>query len=121
MRYSSAKNEYECYIQQTHNLKVIQVKKTWQSGVYRYENIFRKEENDWKMVYLARAEDTQHAEIEWKFDFSENNLKIKDISLNFDVKVYETGMIEITFLHKGERCFAWNFCSNFFLVVKCFT
>lgn len=76
---------------------------TWQSGAYRWQNLFRKEERDWKMVYLARAEDTDTAEIEWKFDFSDRNLTIKDIQLKFDLKIYESGQIDVSFLHKGKN------------------
>lgn len=100
VRFSSAKNEYQRYLRQTN--EVTQVAKTWQSCAYRWENIFRKEERDWKMVYLARAENSDRAEIEWKFDFSDRNLKIKDISFKFDIKTYESGQIEISFLHKGK-------------------
>lgn len=53
------------------------------------------------MAYLARAEDTERGEIEWKFDFSDRQLKIKNISLKFDMKTYESGQIEVSFLHKG--------------------
>lgn len=54
------------------------------------------------MAYLARAEDTERGEIEWKFDFSDRQLKIKNISLKFDMKTYESGQIEVSFLHKGK-------------------
>lgn len=57
------------------------------------------------MVYLAREEDTDQAEIEWNFDFTtqDNSLNIADISLRFDTKIYEDGNINIRFLHKGIR------------------
>ena len=47
----------------------------WDSCVYEQKNIFWKEEPDWKMVYLARCEGSNSAEITWKFDLTgEENL-----------------------------------------------
>lgn len=57
------------------------------------------------MAYLARIEDTEYAEIEWKFDFSDRKLKINDISLQFGIQTYESGQIDISFLHKGKLLF----------------
>lgn len=57
------------------------------------------------MVYLAREEDTDQAEIEWSFDFTtkNNGLNIADISLRFDSKTYEDGLINIRFKHNGMQ------------------
>ena len=40
----------------------------WQSLVYEADDVMRKEESDWKMVYLARREGTREAKVSWKFD-----------------------------------------------------
>ena len=31
-----------------------EVTRSWQSGAHEFHNVARKEEKDWKMVYLAR-------------------------------------------------------------------
>lgn len=115
VRYCSATNEYERFVRKSNDqIELEDVAKKWQSCAYRWQNVLRKEEHDWKMVYLARAEDTDHAEIEWKFDFSDRKLVIKDIKLKFDYKIYESGEIEVFFLHKGEYCDAFvltSFCT----------
>lgn len=80
---------------------VIEQSTTWESCTFGWENIYRKVERDWKMVYLSRAEGTDTAEIQWKFNFSERNLKIKNICLKFDTKLYENGEVDLQFISRG--------------------
>ena len=42
----------------------------WQAMVSDVKDVHRKEEHDWGMVYLARTEGADTANITWKFDFS---------------------------------------------------
>lgn len=42
----------------------------WEACIFSSCDVFRKEELDWKMVYLAREEGSDSAEIVWKFDLS---------------------------------------------------
>lgn len=115
MRYCCASNQYERFTKQSNEQIAIEnVTEKWQSYAYRWQNIFRKEEKDWKMVYLARAEDTEQAEIEWKFDFSDRKLIIKDVQLKFGHKIYESGEIDIMFLHKGKA-----FKNGFRFILAC--
>ena len=42
----------------------------WHALANDFSDIFRKEEFDWKMVYLARREGTNKASISWKIDLT---------------------------------------------------
>lgn len=74
--------------------------KMWTSRIYSARNVFRKEEHDWKMVYLARTEESQKAVIEWKVDVSARKLSIKDIAFRADTKIYEDAKITWEFVTK---------------------
>lgn len=77
--------------------------KNWETCHYLSSNIFRKEERDWKMVYLARAEDAETANIAWNFDFTKEKLSIKSVSIKFETKTYENGVIDLQILNEhGE-------------------
>ena len=62
MRYSCATNQY--------TRASGEVATGFLTQVHQCENVFRKEEHDWKMVYLARTEGSKNSEIAWKFDFT---------------------------------------------------
>ena len=46
------------------------VTRGWDHMVNEVSHVQRKEERDWKVVYLARTEGTNEASIAWKFDFT---------------------------------------------------
>ncbi|XP_050430379.1 peptide-N(4)-(N-acetyl-beta-glucosaminyl)asparagine amidase [Adelges cooleyi] len=74
----------------------------WQNGVYNYCSIFRKEELDWKMVYLCRKENSMSAKIEWKFDFTTTGLLIRDITLIYSTSLFNNGKVEWKL--NGKNC-----------------
>ena len=51
--------------------------KNWSSFTFHNENIFKKEEPDWKMVYLARKENDKSSKIVWKIDLKDCQLQVR--------------------------------------------
>lgn len=74
------------------------------------------------MVYLARQEDSDYAEIVWKFNFSKSNLKIKTFKLNLEKKTFGEGQIEVEFrdthannnniVNNLEHCQEFEICAK---------
>ncbi len=52
-----------------------QVTKGWGHMISEVKDVFRKEEPDWKMCYLARDEGTNEASVSWTFDFTGKSSK----------------------------------------------
>lgn len=66
----------------------------WQNGVFSYSSLFRKEELDWKKVYLCREENSEKSTIEWRFDFSSSGLVVQDLTLVYLTTLYNNGQVE---------------------------
>ncbi|XP_053570212.1 peptide-N(4)-(N-acetyl-beta-glucosaminyl)asparagine amidase [Bombina bombina] len=72
----------------------------WDNGVWKTESVFRKVENDWKMVYLARSEDSSSASISWKFECASVGLRVESISVCTTSQSFHSGRIK------------WKLCST---------
>ncbi|RZC37522.1 peptide-N(4)-(N-acetyl-beta-glucosaminyl)asparagine amidase, partial [Asbolus verrucosus] len=99
IKYSAALDTYE-FITGDNNsgIKV----NDWNLGVFDFVNIFRKEEKDWKIVYLARNEGTDTGSISWKFELENKcNKVIDEVFLKFSHQTYESGVVEIKLISDG--------------------
>ncbi|XP_032591400.1 peptide-N(4)-(N-acetyl-beta-glucosaminyl)asparagine amidase [Drosophila grimshawi] len=117
LRYSCANDMYERYTKDGERVNVLETYKTWQSAQFASKNIFRKVERDWKMAYLARLEDTDSAEIIWKFNLTKTNLKVKSYKLIFETKTFGEGKIIVSVeTNDGNQCI--ENASEFQIVAK---
>lgn len=73
----------------------------WESVLYSKSNIERKEEHDWKMVYLARSQGCPTAHISWKIELNERSNKalneklvLDKLELTLNFKVFESGIVK---------------------------
>lgn len=65
----------------------------WHNYTFSYRNIFRKEESDWKMTYLAKKDENKTGVVIWKFDLSESNVVIKTIKITCNCFVLNLGSV----------------------------
>ncbi|CAG0892790.1 unnamed protein product [Cyprideis torosa] len=85
---------YSCVQDRYSNEKAEVLQQNFEAGVWKFVNVFRKKELDWKMVYLARNAGTDSAEIEWKFESGENKRWVEKVVIRISSTVFETGKVE---------------------------
>lgn len=85
LRYNIVKDTYQV----VSNADILEEKSGWLERVNTVEGeIFRKVENDWKMVYLARSPHAKSGRIKWTFDVADSNLRLKTFSLTAKSEVF---------------------------------
>ncbi|ODN05849.1 Peptide-N(4)-(N-acetyl-beta-glucosaminyl)asparagine amidase [Orchesella cincta] len=97
-------------------------KRGWRNGVFSSSDVFRKEERDWKMVYLAPQENSKprNSKICWKFTL-DPGFSIEDVNISIKYSIFQsdarfrlefsTEQLEMKTLletNAGDRVFAWN-------------
>uniref|UniRef100_A0A8C7W4G9 Peptide-N(4)-(N-acetyl-beta-glucosaminyl)asparagine amidase n=1 Tax=Oncorhynchus mykiss TaxID=8022 RepID=A0A8C7W4G9_ONCMY len=87
LRYNSTKDHY-CRV--SNDSEDIQ---GWDKTVWRKESVFRKLENDWHMVYLARTEGSSSGKISWKLDCAPVRMKIKTVSVRACSQTFHSGTV----------------------------
>ncbi|XP_023200206.1 peptide-N(4)-(N-acetyl-beta-glucosaminyl)asparagine amidase isoform X2 [Xiphophorus maculatus] len=87
VRYSAPKDQY-CRVSSSS-----EIIPNWDQCVWTKESVFRKVENDWKMVYIARTEGSTVGRISWKFDFASAGLKIHSVSVMANSKTFQSGKV----------------------------
>lgn len=87
VRYSASKDQY-CRVSNSR-----EAVHSWENCVWRKESVFRKVENDWQMVYIARTEESSMGTVSWKFDFSPVGMKIKSAKIMANSQTFHSGKV----------------------------
>ncbi|KAI4882605.1 hypothetical protein NFI96_032809, partial [Prochilodus magdalenae] len=65
----------------------------WEKGTWKNESVFRKEEHDWQMVYLARAEGSSSGRVCWRVVCAPVGMKIKAVSVRAISQTFHSGAV----------------------------
>ncbi|KAL0962145.1 hypothetical protein UPYG_G00336290 [Umbra pygmaea] len=87
LRYISTKDRYCRVFNDNEDIQ------GWDKVVWRKESVFRKLENDWQMVYLARTEGSSSGKISWKLDCAPAGLKIRTVSVRACSQTFHSGTV----------------------------
>ncbi|CAH1249561.1 NGLY1 [Branchiostoma lanceolatum] len=85
----------------------VDMKVGWQSWAHTVQDVFRKEEHDWNMCYLARTEGVTTGSVSWKFDLSGSGLCVQEIKVVTRSQTFENGSISWR-LCSGDKCVLLN-------------
>ncbi|XP_039276508.1 peptide-N(4)-(N-acetyl-beta-glucosaminyl)asparagine amidase isoform X2 [Nilaparvata lugens] len=60
----------------------------WKRGLRSYDGIFRKEEMDWKKVYLCRTEESSVGSLVWEFNLDSCGLEFESVDIAFSAQTF---------------------------------
>ncbi|XP_047240496.1 peptide-N(4)-(N-acetyl-beta-glucosaminyl)asparagine amidase isoform X2 [Girardinichthys multiradiatus] len=87
VHYSAPKDQY-CRVSSSS-----EIIPNWDQCVWTKESVFRKVEDDWKMVYITRTEGSSVGKISWKFDFAPAGFKIGSVSIMASSHTFHSGKV----------------------------
>ncbi|XP_053190248.1 peptide-N(4)-(N-acetyl-beta-glucosaminyl)asparagine amidase [Scomber japonicus] len=87
VRYNATKDQY-CRVSSNS-----EVTESWDQCVWKKESVFRKMENDWKMVYISRTEGSSMGRISWRFDLAPAGMMIKSVSIMAKSQTFHSGKV----------------------------
>ncbi|XP_077265699.1 N-glycanase Pngl [Temnothorax americanus] len=97
---------------------VLERKSGWLEGMNATEGgIFRKVENDWKMVYLARSPQAERGRVKWTFEIANSASRLETFALKATSEVFQGAKvsweIEATFDDGRAVVVAVPSCASF--------
>lgn len=97
---------------------ILEQRSGWLEGLNTAEGgIFRKTEDDWKMVYLARSPQTERGRVKWTFETKNAELCLETFSLKATSEVFHGATvsweIEAIFSDAKATVISVPNCNNF--------
>ncbi|KAM9434363.1 peptide-N(4)-(N-acetyl-beta-glucosaminyl)asparagine amidase isoform 1-T1 [Clarias gariepinus] len=80
----------DCYCRLHNNQEKIP---GWENGVWKNESVFKKEEQDWKMVYLTRTEGSLSGRLCWRIVCAPVGMTIKSVSVRAVSQTFHSGAV----------------------------
>ncbi|KYN08531.1 Peptide-N(4)-(N-acetyl-beta-glucosaminyl)asparagine amidase [Cyphomyrmex costatus] len=91
LRYNIIKDLY--YVMRK-NGTILKEKSGWLEGMNAMEGgVFRKVENDWKMVYLARSQQAKRGSVKWTFEIPNSKLCLETLTLKAKSDVFQNAIV----------------------------
>lgn len=89
------------------NDKVLETRRNWQNGIEKLTGkVFRKEEQDWKMVYLARCPGSTSSKVTWTFVIKDETKCVETLDYKVSTAAFHGAIVnwEIEgILHSSDK------------------